>query len=523
MNPETGSVETLTKAKGWISRCLNSHTLCRKPSHSLLPSRLIDVGCGDDMIRVASSRSMAGPYAALSYCWGGPQQVQLTRETVATLETQLSLHSLPATIRDAVAVAQSLGLQYLWVDALCIIQDSPEDKMKEISRMEDYYQNSYVTICAASSPAAYSGMLQPRQKPVYNTFYNDFSITMRCPDGVLAPIILTSNPDHGYSADMEPLNHRAWALQESLLSTRRLIFGKWQVSFECQSGTEADGGYPARWTDVVRLDRGLGYFPLSDKAAVDATAVEKYYELWDYAVADYSRRGLSVSADKLPGISGVARLVQRVTGDEYVAGLWASKLKTDLTWKITHAEKRRPAEWRAPTWSWVAVNGRAKWFRARERYYSLVAEATELSKYMVTAKSAGTPFGELQSGEIILQGHAMEFGWNGCQKMRFGKCTPPIVFQMHPDVDGEFVAFTDTSVGDQRPFRLSTNSESNEKLMMITSVPLTGRDALMLRRHADGNYSRVGVMGCLKHPSIEYGATMDEMFASCPSKMLRIL
>jgi hypothetical protein len=114
------------------------------------------VGCDDvaDMNVLglhASEPAEMGGYAALSYCWGGFQQVTSTTAKLEQYQNRLDFRSFPKTIHDALTVTRSLGIPYLWVDALCILQDDEDDKAREIQKMGDVYSNAMITISAASA------------------------------------------------------------------------------------------------------------------------------------------------------------------------------------------------------------------------------------------------------------------------------------------------------------------------------------------------------------------------------------
>ena len=123
----------------------------------------------------------------------------------------------PKTIRDAVKVTRAIGLDFLWVDSYCIIQDSAEDKDKEIQHMAQIFQNSFVTIVAAGAPSVHHGFL----KPSSNLELMPFQVSL--PDSNTGTVWLQRTfirQDH----DKEPINKRAWTLQEIALSERLLFF-----------------------------------------------------------------------------------------------------------------------------------------------------------------------------------------------------------------------------------------------------------------------------------------------------------
>jgi hypothetical protein len=96
--------------------------------------------------------------------------------------------------------------------------------------------------------------------------------------------------------------------------------------------------------------------------AIDAIDTRQIYDSWASLICDYSRCFLSVDNDKLPAIAGLAELYGRKFGTQlgtYIAGMWSAYLIESLRWRIRPAKKnfRRPASYRASTWSWASVNG----------------------------------------------------------------------------------------------------------------------------------------------------------------------
>lgn len=167
-----------------------------------------------------------GEYAALSYCWGGPQLVLTLKKNLVSMTNGLPVDKLPQTILDAIRVTRNLNIKYLWIDALCIIQDSDEDKDKEIGLMNQIYKNATVTIAAVSAKSVSEGFLQPRTAPEYVT------LPFLCSDNTFGNALVMKQFNYD---SMHPLNKRAWTLQESLLSPRKLLFGENELVWYCQT------------------------------------------------------------------------------------------------------------------------------------------------------------------------------------------------------------------------------------------------------------------------------------------------
>ncbi|EEU33426.1 uncharacterized protein NECHADRAFT_56709, partial [Fusarium vanettenii 77-13-4] len=146
--------ERLANVRQWLSECVAKHKRCPDNESVELPTRLVEVSPPGDpesaRLRTTTGGE-TGRYATLSYCWGGPQPFQTVTDSFADYSTALPYSNLPRTILDALQVTRSLGLRYIWVDSLCIIQDDPEDKNRELPQMLRIYENSFITVSAGSA------------------------------------------------------------------------------------------------------------------------------------------------------------------------------------------------------------------------------------------------------------------------------------------------------------------------------------------------------------------------------------
>lgn len=164
----TGSVETLNLAASWIHHCNASHRECarlREQEHRL-PTRLIDVGTSDGSIKphlfIPPASTTFTPYTTLSYRWGSAPSILLTQNSLSSLLEEIPFHLLPKTNQDAVMITRLLGIKYLWIDAICIVQDLEGDWHKESERMGDIYKDSYVTISATMAETGSKGCFVER-------------------------------------------------------------------------------------------------------------------------------------------------------------------------------------------------------------------------------------------------------------------------------------------------------------------------------------------------------------------------
>jgi hypothetical protein len=231
----------------WITRCNEKDADC-KVQDPALPTPLLDID-NPQLIKLCNADSLTdgqrSPYIALSHCWGLPNKTFLTtRNTIAEMRAGFPIGDAPATFRNAIQVTRCLGIRYLWIDALCIIQHVDEDWKLEASRMGSVYANSFLTIAAANAKDDNDGFLCPRTDVLT-------SLKIMSSTGRSAQIYLQTQGNgtnvHAYNTT-QPLDTRGWVLQERFLPRSTLEFGSTQMSWECQcfslheSGTDSYNG-----------------------------------------------------------------------------------------------------------------------------------------------------------------------------------------------------------------------------------------------------------------------------------------
>lgn len=279
--------------------------------HNDWPSRVLRIAKEGTVALVDFETDMARQYAALSYCWGSPGELtgnpplRATVATIQALRDGIQLNKLPRTIEQAVKVCIHLDIEYIWVDALCIIQDDDLDWAKESRKMATVYSESKVTIIAASSTSCHSGFLEMDMggrvldTPPLQPSTSDVSTRMV---GRLAS-------NRGFHVDdfseadsfQDPIDNRGWTLQEQALSTRYIRFTQDDVQWGCRSKMAC----------------------LCAQAQYRSLAVGRGRGQWHDIPGKFNHRSFSFSEDKLRALSGLAAASQRATiGDVYLAGMW---------------------------------------------------------------------------------------------------------------------------------------------------------------------------------------------------------
>src|ERR1700744_2598321 len=145
-----------------IEDCASKHR-CRSTGDSVLPTRVIEVG-DPGRIRLMVPNGAMGRYVCLSHCWGGLQPLKTTKENLSSHLHSIPPQSIPKTYQDAIELTRLLGIKYLWIDSLCIIQDSTEDWGKESASMCAVYENCDIVIAATSAKDATEGFLRTRER-----------------------------------------------------------------------------------------------------------------------------------------------------------------------------------------------------------------------------------------------------------------------------------------------------------------------------------------------------------------------
>lgn len=226
----------------WMSKCLDSHPQCNLPktSTSYRPTRLLKLDNLHTFRLVLGTECPPDlQYVALSYCWGKKpveRLLRLLQSTVEDLSREQPVESLPKTFRDAISVAQHFGVDYIWIDRLCIFQDSPEDWQREASTMQDVYRNALFSISALGAKDDQDGCFFERDPIKAAPTIVRFKLTK---DG--EEKAFRFGLEKGWSWRLsfvtEPLAQRSWVVQERLLAPRTLHFGSKQVFWECREAS----------------------------------------------------------------------------------------------------------------------------------------------------------------------------------------------------------------------------------------------------------------------------------------------
>jgi hypothetical protein len=216
VSSNAGTDECMALANEWTRNCIANHPLCPAPS-CILPTRVIKVGSEHIEPMLHVSRGEQAQYAALSHCWGGSQLLTTTLATLEQRKQGIPLMSLPKTMYEAVITTRKLGLDYLWIDSLCIVQDSTEDWAQESANMAAVYSGATVVIAAEAAQSSTDGCFGPFTRGPWR----NVSVAIPCVDdqGLPCKVYARETQMRGYNE----CEHRPKSYRESTplpLSTR---------------------------------------------------------------------------------------------------------------------------------------------------------------------------------------------------------------------------------------------------------------------------------------------------------------
>lgn len=277
---------------------------------------------------------------------------KLLKGNMAQLCDGLDFSLLPPTFLDAIQVALALDIHYIWIDTLCIIQDSPEDWRHEASRMFEVYFNAHLNIAATKAVDASQGLFAQRHLSLLTTIIN---LGQGPRPGTYQ---LMAQKYWSQTVEQAALNQRAWVLQERLLSRRTLHFTSEQIIWDCCQSVHLEtfqqelDEWTRRLVGFTGPKRNQNLLSMHKEDAEDG-------DKWLDVVQLYSKSLLSYQQDKLFALVGLVKHFERVLGDIYCAGMWRKSMLFHLTWYTQQDATLMPKirNNRAPSWSWLAFDG----------------------------------------------------------------------------------------------------------------------------------------------------------------------
>ncbi|OCL02546.1 HET-domain-containing protein [Glonium stellatum] len=549
----SGSEECLSLAQHWLQTCIHEHKECNVRTHtkSRLPTRVIDTkfsGNTPPMAKLVDGEGRADAFAALSYCWGGERDLILTRATETNLRTGLELRRFPATLRDAITMVWKLKIRYIWIDAVCIMQDSPDDWAREAAKMRDVYKGAVVTIAAASASKASGGLFCERAPP--NSYCHLDWLTG---DEQSARIFLRPGSElWDTTLSTSSINTRGWTLQETLLAPRSLWFGRQQISFECSRGNIDEAG---RSTGAVETYRSKAFMQRMSRkkrqmilyktfrAIHIPPLVRVYYISFSYIPRDRSLKSLyrnmvtyqTVFLQGLlptPALSGLADDFHQLTGDTYFAGLWKADIIRGLNWQRGPLRKKLPSgrvedvtshpKFLAPSWSWASILGKSVRFLTGFQESNKIIQSAKVIS-IETEPSTEDPYGKLKGGYIMLRGPFLDLG------VRDPRCKPELGSKLSVLLEKISCTLNSANTAQSHEFLQKHKSHERQRFslfhlctwMQEEPIKWTEVSLLLLESCPEGSYKRVANFSI--RISMDLLLRDDFQSASWKKQMVRIV
>jgi hypothetical protein len=339
-----------------LKACLGGRHKCKPLLKAVdpLPTRVLDLELYDGGydLRLFESHRELEFYATLSHCWGSVKPFMTELATLPERLERISFLDLPPAFHDAVRICRKFEIRYLWIDTLCIIQDSQEDWARESAQMSRIYKNGMIMIAFSDYQDCHQAILCERTEVQTCKLGRNFAdtyvqayFTRDTPNGTRSKTTLYSDPRD--TLERTRLNRRAWCFQERLLAPRIIHYTSGQLIWECLSALETESGVAS--SNITPLKKSL----------VDVKRPSSFSIHWPSLIEAYSQCNITFLSDRLPALSGVASGFQKSTSDMYLAGLWKNDLHKGLLW-ISCKISSPTAEYCAPSWSWASFTGAVK-------------------------------------------------------------------------------------------------------------------------------------------------------------------
>ncbi|UKZ87052.1 uncharacterized protein TrAFT101_002865 [Trichoderma asperellum] len=393
------------------------------------PTRLLHVGGRKEsgLIRLVETHGYPNmdekpqQYLALSYCWGkdGPS-LKTTKSNYAHLQKSISYSAMPKAYQDTVCVARALGVKYIWIDALCIIQDDRGDWEKESRMMAEIFQNSLTTVILLRTASCNEGFLernpsikinyQNRQWNVRGSFFlRHMPFSYLDAESAIRGEPSFSNRPVSLELRHSPWQTRGWTFQEDMFSMRKLYFGQLMMYWDSLKPVDI-----MRTEDTIINDRLNRVDENAETSIIHSSEPwrgDYDYDGWYYPMLNYCKKTLTYETDRLAAVSSYAKLVAGKSGDTYVAGLWKKNLHRGLLWKIDRRQRRtfsglmrqlsKPSGYIAPSWSWASHHSILH-FDLSDGIMQPECEVLEAK----TRNFGGDAYGPVRNGHVSIRGKA---------------------------------------------------------------------------------------------------------------------
>lgn len=490
---DSKSQQGLQKITSWLRECFTEHVDCAyQPAQ--LPKRVIDVGCLNNKdVSIYQTRQEIGTYIALSHCWG-PLELQPLRtlkSNVEELSKAIPWNHLSKTFQEAIWLTQSLGIRYLWIDSLCIMQDDLQDWREQSAVMGEVYGNSYLAVAATRAANGSEGLFHP---PI-EQYEISPGILMR---EQYSHLMFSNNASHKdisleTGQEHNPLLFRGWCFQERLLSPRFLHFSTQGMVFECNTKLSCECGTKVR---------------SQAEGSLKSDFFSKYNYNWTRIVRNYCSSDLTRSTDLLVALSGVAKAYANRNRKTYLGGIWLEDLPRDLLWHSTKPlESCRTPIYTAPSFSWASRVGPIDYDRHKslEDFVVLGGKCTA---------SSVNPYGIVYDVQLRVRGVLLPCSM---KRMPLSKANYNVRVKIHThgiivrslartfkkqfaiiwDKDFAKAMFHIRRLSSSESFFLDAKDDLPPlgQSRQVYCVFITENDGIILAQNQDGTYHRLGLAG----------------------------
>jgi hypothetical protein len=336
----TCSSASFVMLKSWLRQCIDDHETCRWSLSGTKPTRVLDLQAfpASDYIRMVETHEVdMDVYATLSYRWSSETDFVLTTLNYEDYRSQVPQKSLPRTIREAVEICRSLGVRYLWVDALCVIQGDSKDFMHEVAQMGSIYANSVFTLEASDatdSQCTFSKSRHPLREEPYvfagadDSVYWVFHAIPRDPD--------CCNSQHFLTIQEARVSSRGWVFQEQVMAPRTIHFASEEFLWNCREETYCRKCPSKDPHNTLARKRPIWFgkevFVALLRGYQGPERRLTFQRAWRHLIQDFSKTDFTDLDDRLSALAGIAQLIHSNSGFEASYGLRPDFFLDDLRW-----------------------------------------------------------------------------------------------------------------------------------------------------------------------------------------------
>ncbi|KAH9209350.1 heterokaryon incompatibility protein-domain-containing protein [Leptodontidium sp. 2 PMI_412] len=468
----------------WLGKCEESHSLCNSNDDGIirtneLPTRLIDIYHPDrPRLVLATDIQEQVNYITLSHCWGDGMTANLTGNTINSWKERIEGTELTTKFKDAFSVARCLSIRYIWIDSLCILQDSEEDWCRESARMSMVYSNGFLNLVCSSSSSSdgFFNIRHPLSSQDCRIFWKENSNYQF--------VFRRAQPLRPHQ--IFPVLSRAWVSQEQLLSRRNVYLGGNIIVWDCCVKQHHEFTFESNYySDVSTGKQDFFQAMLRQRHYSKADRPEWIGRFWELLVQNYTVANLTFASDQVFAIAGIAVAIQEATQWTYVCGMWYEYLQQQLTWHIAGLPKckfprPRLKSTKIPSWSWLSIRHPVNFWLERAEGNPRSYKATIIDCSVTPLKGRAAVAGEVERAILQVTGifrtlqHCSDVSesWNQYKYQH-----APTGIEVIPDIslpDGLPIHFFTISIYQRK--RMLPEREGNEFGLVLTPIGSSTED-----------------------------------------------